>query len=52
MFGVGPTELVVICLVALLLFGSRVPKVMRSLGQGLTEFRRGLHDAPDESPHA
>lgn len=44
MFGVGPTELFVVCLVMLLLFGNRVPSVMRSLGKGLTEFKRGLND--------
>ena len=48
MFGVGHTELLVIALVALILFGNRLPRVMRSLGQSLTEFRRGLHSR-DES---
>ncbi len=48
MFGIGHTELMVVALVALLLFGNRVPSVMRSLGQSLHEFRRGLHSS-DES---
>jgi sec-independent protein translocase protein TatA len=44
MFGVGPTELFIVCLVALLLFGNRVPSVMRSLGKGMSEFKRGLNE--------
>ena len=47
MFGIGHTELLVIGLVALVLFGNRVPSAMRSLGQGLNEFKRGLNSAPD-----
>ncbi len=45
----GPVEIVVILLVALLVFGRRLPEVARSLGQGLTEFRKGLHDEPGSS---
>lgn len=41
-FGIGPTEMVVVCVVALLLFGNRVPQTMRNLGQGLKEFRDGM----------
>ena len=44
MFGVGPMELFVVALVALLLFGNRLPSVMRSLGTGLSEFRRGMNE--------
>ena len=44
MFGIGPSELVVVCLVALLLFGSRVPSVMRSLGKGISEFKQAMND--------
>ncbi|MDA1050650.1 MAG: twin-arginine translocase TatA/TatE family subunit [Planctomycetota bacterium] len=48
MFGIGHTELLVVAFVALILFGNRLPGVMRSLGQSVTEFRRGLHPT-DES---
>ena len=44
MFGIGTTELIVVGLVALLLFGNRLPSVMRSLGTGITEFKRGLNE--------
>ncbi len=43
MFGIGHTELMVVAFVALLLFGSKLPSVMRSLGQSVTEFRNGLN---------
>ncbi len=44
----GGGEWFVILIVALLLFGSRLPSVMRSLGRSLTEFKKGLHEAEDE----
>lgn len=38
----GPLEILLIILVILLLFGaSRIPKLMRSLGRGVQEFKRG-----------
>ena len=37
-------ELIVILVVVLLLFGHRLPGMARSLGSGITEFRRGLKD--------
>ena len=48
MFGIGHTELIIFMLVALILFGHRLPQVMRNLGQSLTEFRRGLKTSGDE----
>jgi sec-independent protein translocase protein TatA len=49
MFGIGYTELLVIGVVVLVLFGNRLPRVMRDLGQGITEFKRGLRDVADDS---
>jgi sec-independent protein translocase protein TatA len=40
----GYGELILIGLVLLLLFGRRVPEVMRTIGKGVTHFRRGLRD--------
>jgi sec-independent protein translocase protein TatA len=40
--GIGPTELMVVCVVGLLLFGNRVPQTMRSIGLGLKEFKDGV----------
>lgn len=45
MFGApGWVEMLVIALVILLLFGNRLPSVMRSLGRGVVEFKKGLSD--------
>lgn len=43
----GGLEWVVIGLVALLLFGKRLPGVARSLGQTLNEFKAGLASGAD-----
>jgi len=43
----GPLELVVILVVAVLLFGRRLPEIARNLGKSLTEFKRGIHEAKD-----
>ena len=37
-------------MVVLLLFGSRIPGIARSLGSGITEFRRGLKDGNEKAP--
>jgi len=42
MFGLGTTELLILGAIVLLLFGTRLPKVMRSLGEGIVEFKRGV----------
>jgi sec-independent protein translocase protein TatA len=44
----APMELIVVALVALLLFGNRLPSVMRSLGQSVTEFKKGLEGTPED----
>jgi sec-independent protein translocase protein TatA len=41
----GPTELIIILLVVLVLFGgAKIPKLARSLGQAQKEFKAGLED--------
>lgn len=42
MFGIGHTELLIVGVIALLLFGNRLPSVMRGLGQGISEFKKGI----------
>ena len=46
MFGsIGGTELMVIMLIALLIFGPRkLPELGRSIGKGLSEFKRASND--------
>jgi sec-independent protein translocase protein TatA len=48
----GPTELIIILAIILLLFGSRkLPSLARSLGKSSKEFKRGLdEEEPDEAP--
>lgn len=48
MGGFSPIHWIVIGVVALLLFGNRLPEVARSLGKAWNEFKRGLHDVQDE----
>ena len=49
MFGIGTTELLIVGGIVLLLFGTRLPKVMRSLGEGIVEFKRGVQGIEDTS---
>ncbi len=49
-FGAGPWEMVIVALVILILFGNRLPKVMRSMGQGVTEFKKGLGESTEDPP--
>lgn len=39
MFGLGMAEVVVICVIGLLLFGSQLPSIARSLGKSVREFQ-------------
>jgi sec-independent protein translocase protein TatA len=47
-FGLGPTELIIVAGIVLLLFGTRLPRVMRSLGEGIVEFKRGINSSEEE----
>jgi sec-independent protein translocase protein TatA len=42
-----PWHLLVLAFVALLLFGKRLPEVGRSLGRGISEFKKGLKDVQE-----
>ena len=48
----GLPELMIIGMVVLLLFGTRLPSVMRSLGFGITEFKKGLKGEGLPEPNA
>jgi sec-independent protein translocase protein TatA len=44
----GHMELLIVGVIILLLFGHRLPSVMRSLGRGVVEFKRGIHGVDDD----
>lgn len=46
---IGWTEIAVIVVVAVLIFGRRLPEVGRSMGQSLVEFKKGLRGEPDDA---
>lgn len=48
MFGLGPMEMVIVGVIAVLLFGSRLPEVARGLGKSMNEFRKGMSGLQDE----
>lgn len=48
MFGVGTTQLLVFLVVVMLLFGSRLPSTMRSLGKSVNEFKKGLKEGESD----
>jgi sec-independent protein translocase protein TatA len=46
---VGPTEVILIVVIALLLFGGKkIPELMKGIGQGAREFKKGLAGDPEE----
>ena len=46
--GIGPMEMIIVGVVAVLLFGKRLPEVGRSLGKGLVEFKKGIRGIEDD----
>lgn len=48
----GGYEVLVIGFVALLIFGNRLPSVMRSLGKSVTEFKKGVQGIEEEIDQA
>jgi sec-independent protein translocase protein TatA len=43
-----PQALIIIALIAFLMFGNRLPSVMRSLGRSVTEFKKGVAGIEDD----
>lgn len=43
----GPLELIIILIIAVLIFGKRLPDIARGLGKSLTEFKKGIHESKE-----
>ena len=49
MFGLGPQEIILICIVILVLFGAKkIPELMSGLGKGMREFKKASKDIESE----
>ncbi len=44
----GGWEWIIVLIIALLIFGKRLPSTMRSIGKGVVEFKKGLKGVKDE----
>lgn len=50
MFGIGATELIVILVLALIIFGpGKLPEVGKAIGKGVREFKKATSEALDDN---
>ena len=45
----APTHLIILAVILLLLFGRRVPEIMRGLGSSVKEFKKGMNPEDDKA---
>ena len=51
MFGLGTSELIIILVLVLIIFGAgKLPQVGKSLGQGMRNFKDGMKDGGGDKP--
>ena len=49
LFSFGMPEILLIALVVLLLFGgAKIPELMRGIGKGVSEFKKGMKDVEND----
>jgi sec-independent protein translocase protein TatA len=49
LFVLGPTEIILVVAVVILLFGGRkIPELMKGIGQGMKEFKKASRAAAEE----
>ena len=49
LFALGPTEIILILLIVVLLFGGKkIPELMRGLGKGIKEFKVGANEGENK----
>ena len=47
---IGPWQIVLIVLVVLLMFGGKkIPELMKGLGEGIKEFKKGKNESEDKT---
>ena len=46
--GLGPTELIIIGILGVLLFGRKLPEMGRYMGKSIVEFKKGMKGLEDE----
>ena len=53
LFNLGTGEIIIIALVVLLLFGGKkIPELMKGIGKGVRNFKKGLNEVEDEIKNA
>lgn len=48
----GGTELIVLLVIVLILFGKRLPVAMYSVGKSITEFKKGVSEGADDAENS
>ncbi|KAA0212280.1 hypothetical protein EDM80_09950 [bacterium] len=51
-FNLSTGEIIVICVVALILFGGSLPMIAKNLGKSVVEFKKGIKDVKDDISEA